>query len=236
MRLFTVEGHRHRTFEELSRFGFSAGITLKDSWNSPAEVYAHIRNNLLPSAREIVAPKQVHGAHIEIISTKEIPLKLNADGAITTRDDICLTVTTADCLPLIAADPKSGGFAAIHVGWRSFVAGILENFIQEACELGMELDQARIILGPSIGPCCFEVGPEVAALFDSDFIQWRDNKSFADLEKAVGNKLISLGVVKGNIGGFSECTSCNFADYYSYRRDKRSPVQMVTFIYRSAPK
>jgi copper oxidase (laccase) domain-containing protein len=56
---------------------------------------------------------------------------------------------------------------------------------------------------------------------------------YVDLREAVGNKLFSLGVDEKNMGGIVECTSCGRDEYYSYRRDRESPVQMVTFIYKS---
>jgi YfiH family protein len=223
----------YRIFEAFQGLGFIAGITLRGPWEDQVDVYKYIRRNILPPGYRMIAPYQVHGRHIEVISRANTPVEFDADGTITAMGDTCLTVSTADCLPLLMADPESGLFAAVHIGWRSFVAGIIENLFQIACDSGLDSKTARVFLGPSIGSCCFEVGPEVAELFESAYIVERDGLQYADLREAVANKLIAHDVSIRNIGGITDCTSCESGRYYSYRRDKKSPVQLVTFIYRS---
>jgi copper oxidase (laccase) domain-containing protein len=88
-------------------------------------------------------------------------------------------------------------------------------------------------LGPSIGNCCYEVGDEVAALFEDHVISKRNDRFFVDLPKALKNKLISLGVRESNVGESPGCTSCLPDKYYSYRRDGKAPIQMVSFILKS---
>ncbi len=134
---------------------------------------------------------------------------------------------------MVLADSESGYFAAVHVGWRSFVGGIVENIFQQATKLGMHLNSTRFYLGPGIADCCFEVGPEVAILFEDQFINRRNESFYVDLRGAVESKLEALGAAKGNIANLSECTSCKKELYYSYRRDKETPLQMVTYIYKS---
>jgi len=234
MRMNITKNHLYMIFDELRRLGYMAGMTLKSHWEDQVKVYEFIENNIMPSNSRVIIPNQVHGSLIMHMEDDGQSSNFDADGVITNSANLCLTVTTADCMPILVVDPISGYFAAIHVGWRSFVAGIIDNLFQTGHELKMNFGRTQIFFGPSIGPCCFEVGPEVAALFDKDWIDNRHGSLYVDLKGAVQNKLMSLGIVKENIGGISDCTSCNPGRYYSYRRDKNSPVQMVTFIYRAA--
>jgi len=220
-------------FEELREIGFAAGVTLKGPWGKQQEVYDFVKQNIVPSNYRIVSPKQVHGN--EIITVTDKPdARFVADGTMTDQENICLTVSSADCVPLLVADAGSGWFGAIHVGWRSYVSGILENLSRTCRELPIDIGNARFITGPSLGSCCFEVGAEVAGLFDKTAIVGRGGSQFIDLRGAARDKLISAGAAEANIGGSTDCTSCKADMYYSYRREKKSPVQMVTFIYRTA--
>lgn len=220
-------------YNQFKEFGFKAGITLKGDWEGEDEVYEYIREEIVPPNMRMVIPKQVHGADLLVLNSADITGYSEVDGTITKRNDLCLTVTTADCIPLLFADPTSGFFGAVHVGWRGFIAGILENLFQIFMNFDVNINDTRIFIGPSIGPCCFEVGGEVAALFDEDIVSERDGHMFVDLNKAVRNKIVSLGVTNAYISGLFECTSC-FADrYYSYRRDKESPIQLVSFVFKS---
>jgi len=222
---------QYQLYPELEAMGFTAGVTLKNSWSTFDDVYLYVKTNLVPPDRIMIIPKQVHGADIAILNTSNSNSKYEVDGIITEDVNLCLTVTTADCLPLLLVDPTAGIISAIHIGWRCFVGGIIENFFEIAKKLGANSDKLRAVIGPGIESCCFEVGPDVAILFDEEYIYNRQNVCYVDLRQALRNKLESLGVVKSNISSLSECTSCLTEKYYSYRRDKDSPIQMVTFIF-----
>ena len=233
--MMNIANHQtHMMFDKLGRFRFMAGMTLRGPWRDEVDVYKFVEHDVAPPNTRVIIPIQVHGSVISHLGDAGLLSNFDADGVITRRENVSLTVTTADCMPILAADPISGYFAAIHVGWRSFVAGIIDNFFQIGRGLGMSFSRTRVFWGPSIGSCCFAVGPEVAALFDESWVENRNGVLYVDLKGAVQDRLISLGLVGENIGGFSDCTSCNPDRHYSYRRDKNSPVQMVTFIYRTA--
>jgi YfiH family protein len=223
----------YRIYGQLSGPGFTAGMTVKGPWEDPPHMYDHIRKNLIPSGTTLVVPDQVHGVDIIRISDKTKEFAFEADGAITDRSDICLSVTTADCLPVIFADPISGYFAAVHVGWRGFVGGIVENIYEKMADRKMNVSATRFAIGPGIGVCCFEVGPEVAALFDEAFISKHNGVFHVNLSAAVADKLESLGAAGSNIDINRDCTSCKSELYYSYRRDKSTLLQMVTFIFKT---
>jgi polyphenol oxidase len=216
-----------------SELGFTAGFTLKGAWGSSDNMYRFVREDIIPAYMQLVVPDQVHGVDIINFDNDMKDFSITADGVMTRCNDLCLSVTTADCLPLILADTSSGIFAAVHVGWRSFIGGIIEKLFRQGLTLGLKPDTTHIFIGPGIADCCFEVGIDVAILFDENFIHQRNDSYFIDMKGAVENKLESLGISKRNIDNLSECTSCRSDLYYSYRRDKDTPLQMVTFIYKS---
>jgi polyphenol oxidase len=227
------QNHPYKLIDSFCNLGFTVGVTLKGPWGTSENMYHFIREDIIPPPIRLVVPVQVHGVDIINIDEGINDFAFEADGVMTKRHDLCLSVTTAACLPLIMADTTSGLFAAVHVGWRCFIGGIIENLSRQGIESGMKLDTTHFFIGAGIADCCFEVGSEVAILFDDSFIRRHNGGHYVDLKGALGNKLESLGVDRHNIENHSECTSCRGDLFYSYRRDKDSPIQMVTFIYKS---
>jgi YfiH family protein len=89
-----------------------------------------------------------------------------ADALITNAVGVTVAVAVADCLPILIADPEHGAVAAVHGGWRGLAADIVaEAFACMGKEFGSLPDECAVGIGPGIGPCCYEVGPEVIAAF-----------------------------------------------------------------------
>lgn len=228
MKILPVE--KYVKFGEL---GFQAGITLKSDREKPANIYEFLADEIERDGKVIIAPKQVHGTKISFIRDTAPPAEIVADGTISEGRDYCLTVRTADCLPVLFADAQTGVFGAIHVGWRGLVGGIVENLILSLKNLDINLNRLYISLGPAIGSCCYEVGAEIAVLFDNGFVTLRNDRYYLDIRGVLKEKLISLGFEHDRIHDVAECTHCNADKYYSFRRDGRAPIQMVSFIYRT---
>jgi polyphenol oxidase len=130
------------------------------------------------------------------------------DGHTTTAKNVPLMVLVADCLPVALATPDRA--VMLHCGWRGLAAGIIER--------GLELfDQVtpRAVLGPSIGPCCYEVGEEVLAEFSD--LEGVANGRMLSLNMVAQQKLLAGGVTK--IDSFPLCTSCRPDLFFSHRRD-----------------
>jgi polyphenol oxidase len=93
-----------------------------------------------------------------------------ADGVMTSEPEILLAVQTADCIPVLVADPKRRAVAAFHAGWRGTVKRIVETGIgRMRLEFGSRPEDLIAAIGPGIGSCCYEVGEEVLAEFESQF-------------------------------------------------------------------
>ena len=216
-------------FEEI---GFTAGITLKGQAPSGNDPHSLMRSGIIGTSKKIVAPSQVHGTEIHIIDEAAPESGFTADAILSRNPELCLTIRTADCLPLLLADPVTGLFGAVHLGWRGLAGGILENLQVAFKNLDTDLNRLYICLGPAIGECCFMVGAEVAILFDEAYVMIRDDSYFLNIRRFVSDRLIEMGIAADNIIDINECTSCLNKKYYSFRRDGQAREQMISFICR----
>jgi YfiH family protein len=145
---------------------------------------------------------------------------------------LALSVVTADCVPVLLAGPE-GRLAAVHAGWRGLVAGVIAETLKVA---GGGSGWAAWI-GPAIGPCCYEVGEEVAeqvaAVSGPEVVVTApDRKPHLDLVAAARRQLESAGVTE--VHSVAACTRCDSARLYSYRREGKAAGRNIAFIWRPA--
>ncbi|MDD2797899.1 MAG: peptidoglycan editing factor PgeF [Bacteroidales bacterium] len=177
------------------------------------------------------APYQTHEDKILVIDepflkldfVKQNELMHGVDAIITASSQVCIGVTTADCVPILLYDPIQGVVASIHAGWRGTVKSIAGKTVQKMCaRFGSNSSDILAIIGPSIGPDVYEVGEEVAKEFEncrlSDAIVHGFAKPHIDLWKA--NRLIlrENGVLPNNIESSNVCTYTYHETYFSARR------------------
>lgn len=213
--------------------GFSAGVVSKGHWKKQEDIYNEIAGRLPETDIRIIRPKQTHSA--EILQIEEIgnlsgPV---ADGLIADSEKVCLTVRTADCIPVLFAGKSAGIYGILHIGWRGLAGGIIESLFNRLKGLKIRPGDLVFYLGPSIGKCCFEIGDEVSALFDDVYIYKKNGRYFADLPGVSRNKIVRCGVKENDIWVSPECTFCERGRYYSYRRDGAAPLQMVSYIFKT---
>jgi hypothetical protein len=200
------------------------------------------RVRLAAGAGEILFATQVHGAASAVVAAGARPsavAKLTADALMTASAGVALGVYVADCVPALVADARTGACAAVHAGWRGTVAGVLPAALDRMmAELGARAADLRIAIGPSIGPCCFEVGPEVVAAVEAAFpgaraagaIIERAPRPHVDLWLLNRMAAESRGVAPASIDVAALCTSCDRARFFSYRRDHGQTGQLAAFI------
>lgn len=165
----------------------------------------------------IYLPRQTHTAEVRMTSG---PLGNGVDGVVCNSAGMLIGVHTADCLPLLLADVEAGVTAAVHCGWRGTVAGIVANAIELMRRAGADPARTVAAMGPCICTECFEVGPEVAALFpDAAVIRRAGAKPHVDLAQAVKLALQAEGVTDIALPPACSMTSPNL---YSVRRSGRS--------------
>jgi purine-nucleoside/S-methyl-5'-thioadenosine phosphorylase / adenosine deaminase len=150
---------------------------------------------------------QVHGVDLHEWGEplEELP---RVDGHTTLEPDLGLLVLVADCYPVALSDGTRA--AMLHCGWRPLAGGIIEKAISR-----FDTPPAAAV-GPGIGGCCYEVGPEVAERF-ADVPAALDGRML-DLRGVIGAQLEAAGV--GEVEHIDRCTSCEPDLYFSHRRDR----------------
>jgi YfiH family protein len=199
---------------ELPWLSHGFGTRASDQW--PAE-YTQVR--------------QIHSSKIVVANGRRGCLD-NADALVSSEPGNLIGIRTADCVPILIADPENRAVAAIHAGWRGAAAGIAAGAVELlAQEFASKPGELRIAIGPAIGPCCFEVGPEVADLFQNDALAVRNGKHTVNLPDAIFRQLVGAGVVPARIDVMRLCTVCTGPGrFHSFRRDKEDSGRMVSAI------
>jgi len=235
------EGFRHGFPERTGGVssGPRASLNLGVRWgDDPANVDTNRRRlaehaGYDPAALQVM--RHVHGADVWTVGA---PLADGAtfDGLVCDRPGPVLAAFAADCIPLVFAEPDARVCGAAHAGWRGTVAGVARNVIQRICALGGRPERVRVALGPSIGPCCFEVGGEVVAAFRDAFgdvagmVVRGPVKDHVDLRVAMRAQLERAGVRADHIDDRPPCTRCEADRFFSYRRDGQAGGVHMAFI------
>src|SRR5215831_7124488 len=158
--------------------GAYAWLNLGAKWgDDPARVRENRRRFFRAAGVEgVLSVRQVHGADVTVVDAAlatdpETVARTRADALVTPLPGVAVAVYTADCIPVLLADPVRGALGAVHAGWRGLVAGVIGAAVAALGRGGTRPRDVRAALGPSIGPCCFEVGDEVAAQFAPAFVK-----------------------------------------------------------------
>lgn len=192
--------------------------------------------------KSLVAGEQVHGDRVEVAHAIHkgavIP---RADALITEEKGVALLSLYADCLPLVLYDTKNQVIALSHAGWRGSLSSIGPKTLLVMKSLfSTEEESLWVFMGPSIHPCCYQVGWEVYELFretfphlyDGCFLE-REGHLYFDLKEVNRRQLLKVGVLENAIFTSSLCTSCYKELFYSFRRDGRIAGRMASLIYRA---
>lgn len=144
----------------------------------------------------------------------------DGDALITSTPGIWLEIRTADCVPILLADPIRRIVAAVHAGWRGTAAAISRIAVDTLrSEWGSSPGDLLVAIGPCIASCCFEVDEEVAAQF-SGHITHSTPRPHVDLVSANRQHLIAAGVPAATIETLDLCTVCDPGRFESFRRDR----------------
>jgi YfiH family protein len=174
---------------------------------------------------QVVSPSQVHGAHAEVVGREHLgTIQSETDALVTATPGVPLMMRFGDCTPLMLFDPVRRVVGMAHAGWRGVAAGIVEATIRTMTErLGCDPGDVWAGIGPTIGPCCYEVGPDVAAEIEAASppgarVVRRDNgRIHADLPAAVSAQLRAAGVEQIEDAGL--CTACRVDEFFSHRAE-----------------
>jgi hypothetical protein len=181
--------------------------------------------------RSVRYARQVHGdVCLDADAVAAGGLVGTGDALFTRERARALAVFTADCVPLVVADPESPALGVAHAGWRGTVRGIAGRLVAAlVARAGARADRLRAAIGPSIGPCCYEVDePVVTPLreaFPGSWERWvrpvagRPDHWWLDLWAANADQLVAAGVPPGSILSPRLCTGCRQDLFFSYRKE-----------------
>ena len=144
---------------------------------------------------------------------------VDADAVVTDQKNVALSVVTADCAPILFADPKIGVIAAAHAGWQGARAGIIKNTVNCMRDLGANPENIVAAIGPCISQNNYEVGPEFyEKIANEDYFEksTRENHYLFDLESYTSDKIWQTGIT--NIDPLGIDTYAEINNFFSYRR------------------
>lgn len=199
-------------------------------------------SNIFNVPREnIIKVKQVHGTDIMVIDSNTKDLKkiinLEKDGLITNTFNIVLTTSHADCVPIYFVDKEKEIIGLAHGGWRGTYNNISGKMIDKMIEVyDSNVKDILVGIGPSIGPCCYEVSKDLAEKFAirysdfKDIFMYKNGNIHLDLWRTNYFQLKEKGILEHNIVIGKACTSCHIDKFYSYRKEKGTKNRMVAAI------
>jgi YfiH family protein len=167
--------------------------------------------------------KQIHSATCVLAGGRSGNLG-QGDALLENTAGAVVAVKTADCIPILLVDDEHRAVAAVHAGWRGTVAQIARHAVDAMRKrFGSSPATLQAAIGPGIGKCCYEVGPEVAQHFGAT------GKAHVDLAAANRQQLLEAGLASGRIYAADLCTMCRPDEFHSYRRDKDAAGRMYSF-------
>jgi polyphenol oxidase len=184
-----------------------------------------------PGTTGLATLRQIHSD--EVLLAERTGCIGEGDALISNQPGITLTIRTADCLPILIADPTHRAVAAVHAGWRGAVLGIAAKTATVMQErFGSRPEDLVVVVGPGIGGCCFEVGPEVAVQFAPFFPERQDlsGRTRIDLVETIRRQLRRNGVTWRQVATAELCSACRPDLFHSYRRDREAAGRMVSAI------
>lgn len=230
-RLIFAESTRHGGVSPAPYQSLNLGKNTADLPGHLAENRRRFCNALGFQPEQLAWSNQVHGAEIRLATGPG-----GADGfdaLITNTAGVIVTVSVADCTPVLVYDSKNQAVAAIHAGWRGAAAGIVVKTLEMmSAQFGTQAADCRAYVGTCIDACSFEVGPEVAAAFDGIFQHYdpERGKFFVDLKKNCTAQLQNFGLPAAQIEVSPYSTVLHNTDYFSHRKEGGTTGRMMAVI------
>ncbi len=183
---------------------------------------------------QVVSVRSVHGDNISIVTEKDGGSFIDdTDGLITSQKDVFLSITVADCLPVIVFDPLKEIVSLIHCGWKGLDKKIIEKTIKKMRD-NFHIYPEELIagIGPGIGRCHFEVKEDLLVKFRAypEAMIKRDRQFFVDLKLIAKRQLEDCGIDTANIEVSPVCTYCQSDIYFSHRKDATDPPEAMSVI------
>jgi len=202
----------------------NGGVGSADAAANVTENRARMAAALTVEPHRLLTAHQIHSPQVVVAEAPwAIDARPRADAIVTRMRALAIGVTTADCGPILLADPRSRVIAAAHAGWRGALGGVIEATVEAMAQLGAERGRIRAAIGPMIRQANYEVGPDLIARFratdpaSNRFFAAgaRDGHALFDLGGYVAARLKRAGIVQ--IEDLGLCTYADPARFFSYR-------------------
>jgi len=183
---------------------------------------------------KFVTVKQVHGTRV--LDANDLAPgfheSVEADALVVSQDGRIVAVRTADCVPILLVARQRRWAAAVHAGWRGTLAGIVSEAVLAAGEAGIAAGELGAATGPAIGPCCYEVGDDVAGRFEDHGheVGRVAGRPVLDLSQINRSLLVKAGLNPENVQVRGPCTRCHADRFYSYRADCSETGRQLSWI------
>ena len=229
--LSALDGVRHAFFTREGGMSggiyasLNSGVGSNDDPGHVAENRARMAQALGVDAARLITAYQIHSPHVVVADEPwSVETRPRADAIVTRTPGLAIGVSTADCGPLLFADPQTRVIGAAHAGWRGAFSGVIEGTIAAMETLGADRDRISVALGPLIRKDNYEVSQSFVDEFlraDGTYARFfmpaaRDGHAMFDLPGFIASRLVQSG-----IGRFEDIGICTYADpdrFYSYRR------------------
>jgi YfiH family protein len=232
---------RCRALDGIAQHGFTSRQLRLRPGEQAGEAWASAAASVGCRVPRLGRVRQVHGAMVRVVRANELDLPApDADAAVTRDPGTAVAVVAADCVPILLADSRSGAVAAVHAGWRGTAANVVGATVATLTrQWGVDPATLVAAIGPSIGACCYTVGPELQTAFEqaghrSAHVQrWFTGNGDAlvlDLWAASRDLLEAAGVAAANIHVAGLCTKTHRAVFESYRADGDQAGRMAAII------
>lgn len=186
------------------------------------------------SGKDLVSVKSISDCNIEIVTEEHLGNFLeNTDGLITARKNVYLSITVADCLPVIIFDPKKEIIGLLHCGWKGIEKNIIEKAVNKMKDTFNSAPQDIVAgIGLGIGTCHFEIKEDLLEKFVSypEAFRKEGGKNYMDLKLVVQKKLEQCGIGPENVSVSPGCSYCQPEKYYSFRRDRAAPLKAMIVV------
>jgi YfiH family protein len=198
------------------------GSSVGDVPDAVVENRARLARALGFEPSRLVTTPQVHGKEVLVVDAETAPsaLSIRADILVTREPGYLLMQRFADCVPILLWHETDRIVSVAHAGWRGTAIGVATRAVAAVAELGGEPSGIRAGIGPSIGPCCFEVGEDVVAAFpdvDGARVEGPRGRPHLDLRELNRRQLVAAGVRPEQIEVSGQCTRCDPVTYFSHR-------------------
>lgn len=198
------------------------GASVGDDLDAVLENRARLARSLGFAPERLITTPQVHGKGVMVVDETTAPaaLQTRADILVTREPGYLLMQRFADCVPLVLWHKTARVVSVAHAGWRGTAIGVAGRAVGAVADLGGDPAGVRVGIGPSIGPCCFEVGPEVVEQIPGaeDLSAIGPNgRPHVDLWELNRRQLVAAGVPRDRVEVAGLCTRCRPETFFSHR-------------------